>query len=1010
MPAPSAGAWAQATRSERTPVTSPAPPGSSSPALKAPPAARPGRSLELRIGQKAVGWVGAILVVFGAAFLVKLGFESKLWSSLGGPGKALVVAGLGLVLVAGGEVVLRRIGRAASVGLFGAGLGTLYLDAYATFKWFRIFETQGAFLLMALVAVGGFAITLRTRFRTIGVLTIVAGYLTPWLLRGGAAGVVVEVGAYLTALLVIATGLSAARRGEFRALRHVALGGHGVTGLMWVLDAAPADWITVLVFLSLWWVIVLAECVLAAARRQSAVGNVVATLLSTAWFVTIGAWVLASPIPAAGFNWRGLFTAAVGLIAGAVAFNFGPWPTQFSADGSTRGPRTARDRLAIALWAQMGVLVAVAVALHFEERYGRSVGWLAIGLASIEIGRRLKLRAIDIFGLIVGALGVASVVLIDSWVVTRTVVLNTGDIALTRWGVLVLCTVAAGHAAAQRLSLRWRVMPAALAWLASLGWLAVWVLESSGLTTTTLWLAAAAILIVGERLGRRQRFLGIGMLVLGATAVRWTAVDAIDGRLSPAWDASASMPFVNPQMILALAIASVAAIAARMLVRRGTARLTGAPGAPIPGAAGAEAGWQVILVLGIGVVLVGLCFEADRTVTAAARTFAFSLAQVRQLLVTMIWAGGSVGISLLARVLAAGSSRPPRLLWGVAWSLIVLCTLKWVGVDTLYFGAVAGSGRAVAAIPVLNLQMLIGVLLAAAALILTRLAPPFPDEAAQRAPGSIVWTDLRGVVPVAAAVMVLWGLTFEVDRALAWYEASRTLIWRAMELRGLWWTALWAAGGAAMIAVGRWRRSAALVHGGAVVGIGAGLAWVVIDTLGARAARGGPAPVPVILNLQFAVGALCAVLLAITAASLKGRIANALDPWWPKGARIAALALLAIVGLWLGGIEIDRFFDPAAGRFASAGMARQAGLSIYGAVYAIGLITLGFSRRVAPCRWAGLALLAVVLAKVLTVDMAEVRYVYRVLSFLGVGLLFVATSVGYARLASRVGEPAKVEE
>ena len=88
-------------------------------------------------------------------------------------------------------------------------------------------------------------------------------------------------------------------------------------------------------------------------------------------------------------------------------------------------------------------------------------------------------------------------------------------------------------------------------------------------------------------------------------------------------------------------------------------------------------------------------------------------------------------------------------------------------------------------------------------------------------------------------------------------------------------------------------------------------------------------------------------------------------------------------------------------RAQNAAMARQTALSIYWALYAIGLVALGFARRSAGCRYAGLALLGLALAKVLTVDMAEVRQVYRVLSFLAVGLLLVATSVGYAKLSPR---------
>ena len=51
----------------------------------------------------------------------------------------------------------------------------------------------------------------------------------------------------------------------------------------------------------------------------------------------------------------------------------------------------------------------------------------------------------------------------------------------------------------------------------------------------------------------------------------------------------------------------------------------------------------------------------------------------------------------------------------------------------------------------------------------------------------------------------------EVDRAIAHYEASRpdawTPVWDPLQLRGLWWTLLWAAGALAMIAWTRVRRT-----------------------------------------------------------------------------------------------------------------------------------------------------------------------------------------------------------
>jgi uncharacterized membrane protein len=125
----------------------------------------------------------------------------------------------------------------------------------------------------------------------------------------------------------------------------------------------------------------------------------------------------------------------------------------------------------------------------------------------------------------------------------------------------------------------------------------------------------------------------------------------------------------------------------------------------------------------------------------------------------------------------------------------------------------------------------------------------------------------------------------------------------------------------------------------------------------------------------------------------------------PGAGRRAALALIGLIGLWLGSLEIDRFFAPESAPAApGAGMARLTALSIYWGVYAIAVIALGFARRDPASRYAGLALLAVTLAKVFLVDMAEVGTVYKVLSFVGVGLLLVATSIGYARLAPRLAE------
>jgi hypothetical protein len=408
--------------------------------------AKRGPALDVRIGQRLLAWAGSIMIVIGIGYLVKYGYDEGWWGRVPPVFRCLAVAGFGGLLLLAGELTMRRLGPAASVGLFGAGLGTLYLDAYATFAWLEppLVAKETAFILMGVVALIGFGLTLRTAFLTIGVLSLVGGYLTLWLL-GGPVSHVIEIGAYLTMLLGVALALSGAMARKFRTLRYVALAGHGVIGLWWVIGAVTHSWFVALFFASIWWVMVLVETLVAALRRQSSVGNVVASLLTTAWYVTVGCWVLAGWRPA-GVDWLGAFTACVGVLAILVAFQFGPRVSELGR------PQTAIDRLAVALWAQAGLLVTVAIALQFDG-YGQSIGWLAVGLGSIEIGRRLRLGAVEIFGLVLWALAIGRVAFLDSQLPTlRGVVWSQSYITISHWSLLALAAVAITHVAAQRIS------------------------------------------------------------------------------------------------------------------------------------------------------------------------------------------------------------------------------------------------------------------------------------------------------------------------------------------------------------------------------------------------------------------------------------------------------------------------------------------------------------------------------------------------------------------------------
>jgi uncharacterized membrane protein len=122
---------------------------------------------------------------------------------------------------------------------------------------------------------------------------------------------------------------------------------------------------------------------------------------------------------------------------------------------------------------------------------------------------------------------------------------------------------------------------------------------------------------------------------------------------------------------------------------------------------------------------------------------------------------------------------------------------------------------------------------------------------------------------------------------------------------------------------------------------------------------------------------------------------------WPAIAATAALIVNALILIAVS-LEIDSFWSSR--RFVTywrayernqmyAQFSYSAWFMLFGAI----LLAAGFSRRSAFLRWQGLVLLAFSVAKVFLVDMSELSQGYRILSFLGLGVLLLAVSFVYQR-------------
>ncbi|HQL73421.1 MAG TPA: DUF2339 domain-containing protein [Phycisphaerae bacterium] len=231
-----------------------------------------------------------------------------------------------------------------------------------------------------------------------------------------------------------------------------------------------------------------------------------------------------------------------------------------------------------------------------------------------------------------------------------------------------------------------------------------------------------------------------------------------------------------------------------------------------------------------------------------------------------------------------------------------------------------------------------------------------------------------------AAVLALAGTTL-----FFWRTASDLPL-----LAATWW---WTAYASAALAVGAWRRSSRLVALGLGLLALATAKWMFMDTL-VTAMDDRYGDDLVVLNWQAGAGVTLAILLLWgrsvlkrAAAALDGALAWMQHVWFP----LAALLLL-----WAGSFEIDRYFElPFGRRLANRQQAMQMAYSIWWSLCAVGCLVAGFALTHAVLRYLALAVFGVTLVKVFLVDLRHVHAVFRILSFMALGLLLLAGSYLY---------------
>ena len=180
--------------------------------------------------------------------------------------------------------------------------------------------------------------------------------------------------------------------------------------------------------------------------------------------------------------------------------------------------------------------------------------------------------------------------------------------------------------------------------------------------------------------------------------------------------------------------------------------------------------------------------------------------------------------------------------------------------------------------------------------------------------------------------------------------------------------------------------------GGLTLMAAAGLKLMMVDTFVVTLDRFEFRPV---LNMRFLAAMLTAAAPAVMAAWWRTR--EAVTEWdhaVPRGLAVA----VNVVAVWAVSAEVVRFFGGLEARTGDDYVsAVNLSLTVFWAVYAIGVIGAGIVVRSAVVRLAGMALLAVPVAKLFVFDVFLLERGYRVAAFVTLGVLLLGTGLVYQR-------------
>jgi Predicted membrane protein (DUF2339) len=881
-------------------------------------------SLERLIGGRWYAWIGALAIVAGLGLFFKYAYDQH-WLRISPALRCILGAGFGLSLLTVGEAVKRKVNAAGAAGIFAAGIGSIYASVFAAYKLYDLLPNGLALVLLATAAALGIAVGVRARLVSVTTVSLIGGYLAPFLMDTdrGNPGVLPM---FLLALMGVGLTLSAMLRGPFSVLRALTWWATILIGGVWTLRTGTQHLTLSLIFLGLTWLGVHGE-VLFLARRNQLIRDdgrskvhwrthrpLVLSFSTTAWTVLLGVNVLDA------FNAPDWIAPAALFVACSMTW----LALAGNIDSIRQTPKTDSERLGVCLGVQSAGLLIAAIALALGG-WGEVLAWLALGVTSIVAGRWLRARAFDVYGVAVLAICVGRLLMMDSWLHgMASGGFHVYGFVLTKWAGLMASAGAAwivmgllmraGSMDADQL--RWRRLANGMV-AAGIVIIGVSLMHSQAAvwTLSCVTVVASVALVGAGRALKSPIMTGFGFFIqlLGTVfllPIQWwekTTADAITGLGYYIVPAALAAPFVGLTWIVTPRIAITDYKDRKRATDFGVAAFITFAVAPLLHVEVHAAS------LAAALLTAGLLLMAAGRRRASAGLSTYGMA---------VLTGGTI---------AAIATR----WWSVQPTWHVLGLAGGAQTLVLVYAAAAWFATAFAALLLeFRERDRLGRLCAGVAIALLMAGAYHADV--QSSALCVAWLAIS--VAAGAARKIRPQLCLDLFMLAGLVPTSSVWIIK--------YAVDWQTTGAPL----------ALHPGLLLAGLLAG-AWVLCPWWSARM----PGRTVETDRVVRTVGGIAALAIVFTSTSL-------------EVARIAA-------------------------SLAEEPRVRAAAVSIWWGIFAVLMIAAGFWRRITPSRHVGLGLLAIAMGKAVIVDLQGVPQLWRIASFIGLGLLMLGVAVVYSKVS-----------